>query len=145
MDELFASATEPTPKAKQQYQLLRMYEGLRALENEKEPKLDDWLCLTDAINLMELMVRNMQICEDNSGLLDDATNALKQAAQRYQSLGVLRLDGAGINAVRAVLEDYSSMLETLPHRTIVQCHRLAEKRLLEIRAGKVQPHDVVIK
>jgi hypothetical protein len=145
IDELSASGTEPMPKAKQRYQLTRMYAGLSALEKDKEPTIADWSVVADAINLMEVMVRDMKICEDNSGLLDDATNALKQAAERYQLLGVLRLDCAGIHAVRAVLEDYADTLSILPHRTMIQCHRMAEKRLRDMLAGKVQPHDVILK
>jgi len=145
IDELMASNIEPMPEAKQRYQLTRMYQGLHAIETAKKPTLDDWSVVADAINLMEVMIRDLKICNDGSGLLDDATNALKQAAERYQSLGVLRLDGAGIQAVRAVLEDYADTLSILPHRTMIQCHRIAEKRLRDMLAGKVQSHDVILK
>lgn len=42
------------------------------------------------------------------------------------------VDGPGITAVRAVLEDYQAALETLPHRTMVRCHRATEKRIREV-------------
>jgi uncharacterized protein YyaL (SSP411 family) len=145
MDELMASATEPMPKAKQQYQLTRMYQGLHALEAEPNPKMDDWRAVTDAINLMESMVRDMKICEDNSGLLNDATKALKEAAIRYKAGQALRLNAAGIHAVRAVLEDYAAMLAILPHRAVVNCYRITEKRILEINSGKMQAHDVILR
>jgi hypothetical protein len=56
----------------------------------------------------------------------------------------LRLDAAGILAVRAVLEDYASLLDTLPERTIVAAHRITEKRIRAILAGKTHTHDVVV-
>lgn len=47
-------------------------------------------------------------------------------------------------AVRDVLEDYAMVLETLPARSMVRCHRLTEQRIAEILAGKRQPHDVEV-
>jgi hypothetical protein len=44
----------------------------------------------------------------------------------------MRLDGPGLQAVRAVLEDYQAALECLPARTMVRCHRATEKRIREI-------------
>ena len=58
--------------------------------------------------------------------------------------GQIRLDGPGIQAVRAVLEDYSAMLDVLPHRTVVQCHRKTERRMRKILYGVRQPHDVEV-
>ena len=52
--------------------------------------------------------------------------------------------GAGIHAVRSVLEDYAAMLETLSARTMTECHRLTERRGHEILRGVRQPHDVVV-
>lgn len=46
--------------------------------------------------------------------------------------------------VREVLEDYAMVLETLPARSMVRCHRLTEQRIAEILAGKRQPHDVEV-
>lgn len=36
------------------------------------------------------------------------------------------------------------VLETLPARSMVRCHRLTEQRIAEILAGKRQPHDVEV-
>lgn len=58
--------------------------------------------------------------------------------------GPIRLDGAGIQAVRAVLSDYADVLEALPARTMVRCHRLTEKRIHDILQGRLRPHDVEI-
>ena len=69
---------------------------------------------------------------DNSGLLLDAITAMTKAGQRMFEGHPLRLDGPGITAVRAVLEDYQAALETLPHRTMGRGHRAAEKRIREV-------------
>jgi hypothetical protein len=86
----------------------------------------------------------MQVCEDSSGLLMDAITAMAHAGRRNTAGGAIRLDGAGIQAVRAVLEDYAALLDVLPARAMIRCHRLTEKRLHELLDGKRKPHDVEI-
>ena len=143
LDEMIASPTEPTPPATRRHQLTRMWEGLHSIELEPTPTTDDWRVCSDAVNLMETLV-SMGLVEDTSGLMIDAITALALAGKRHIQGGTIRLDAAGIHAVRAILEDYSAVLEQLPARTMVSCHRKTERRLREILAGKKQPHDVEV-
>jgi hypothetical protein len=144
IDEMMASPTEPLPVAWKTYQLTRMYEGLAAMEKAPSPTTDDWRVVSDAVNLMETLIETMQVCEDSSGLLMDAITAMAHAGRRNTAGGAIRLDGAGIQAVRAVLEDYAALLDVLPARAMIRCHRLTEKRLHELLDGKRKPHDVEI-
>jgi len=144
LDEMMASPTEPLPVEYRRHQLTRMYEGLAAMEQGECPTTDDWRVVSDAVNLMETLIETMQVCEDNSGLLMDAITALAMAGRRNLAGAAIRLDGAGIQAVRAVLEDYASLLDVLPARAMIRCHRLTEKRLHELMDGKRKPHDVEI-
>jgi hypothetical protein len=121
-----------------------MYDGLAALEKSPEPTMANWQVVSDAVNLMETLTVEMQLCEDTSGLLMDAITALAMAGRRNLAGGAIRLDGAGIQAVRAILEDYAAMLDVLPARTMIRCHRLTEQRLHEIFDGKRKPHDVLV-
>lgn len=144
LDEMMASPTEPLSAEKRQHQLLRMYQGLASLETSPEPSTEDWRLCSDAVNLMETLVLEMKVCEDTTGLLMDAITALAKAGKRHMAGGPIRLDGAGIQAVRAVLSDYADVLEVLPARTMVRCHRLTEKRIHDILEGRKRPHDVEI-
>jgi hypothetical protein len=143
-DEMAASPTELLPQDWRTYQLTRMYEGLAAMEKSPTPTTDDWRVVSDAVNLMETLIVDMQVCEDTSGLLMDAITAMAMAGKRNMAGGAIRLDGAGIQAVRAVLEDYAALLDMLPARTMIRCHRLTEKRIHELLDGKRKPHDVEI-
>jgi hypothetical protein len=100
--------------------------------------------VSDAVNLMETLIETMKVCEDTSGLLMDAITAMAMAGKRNNAGGVIRLDGAGIQAVRAILEDYAALLDVLPARTMIRCHRLTEKRLHDLLDGKRKPHDVEV-
>lgn len=144
LDELMASATEPMPLDKRTHQLSRMWQGLAAIEHAAKPTAEDWRVCSDAVNLLETLVRDMRVAEDGQGLLMDAISALAMAGRRHFANGTIRLDGPGIHAVRAVLEDYAALLEALPARTIVRAHRLTEQRIHQIHSGKRKPHDVEV-
>jgi len=144
MDEMMASPTEPLPVAHRTHQLTMMYGGLNAMETAPTPTTDDWRVVSDAVNLMETLVLDMKVCEDSGGLLMDAITALAVAGKRNMAGGTIRMDGAGIQAVRALLRDYADLLEVLPARVMIRCHRLTEKRLHDLLDGKRRPHDVEI-
>lgn len=139
-----ASPTEPLPIEYRRHQLTRMYDGLAAMETAPSPTTDDWRVVSDAVNLMETLIETMRICEDNSGLLMDAITAMAMAGKRHRAGNAIRLDGAGIQAVRAILEDYAALLDVLPARVMIRCHRLTEKRIHEMLDGKRKPHDVEV-
>ena len=144
IDEMMASPTAPLPESSRRHQLTVMWQGLAAIETGAEPTNNDWRVVSDAVNLMETFVLEMRICADTQGLLDDAVAALAMAGKRKLAGGAIRLDGVGIQATRALLESYADLLDQIPHRTLVQCHRMTERRIRKIMAGKRQPHDVEI-
>jgi hypothetical protein len=151
--ELAASPTEPMARDTIDHQLTRMWQGLAAIEQAPEPTTDDWRVCSDAVNLMETLTtcgpwldcsgRQVDVT-DESGLLMDANTALAMAGKRHRAGGHIRLDAPGILAVRSILEDYAAILKVLPARTMVRVHRLTEKRISEILAGRSRPHDVEI-
>jgi len=142
-DAMLASPTEPMNQKQRLHQLTRMWEGLHSLELDSMPTKDDWAVCSDAVNLMETLIEQNHIVDPNN-MLFDAMLALAEAGQRSFAGKPIRLDGAGIQAVRALLEDYAIILESLPARTMIHCHRLTEKRLQGILQGRKQAHDVVI-
>jgi uncharacterized protein YyaL (SSP411 family) len=143
-DLLMASATEPIPKAKQRHHLLKMYEGLRSLEQAEAPTFHDWIACSDAVNMMETLTE-MGVCSDASGLLNDAIKALAEAGERYKKHNVLRLTGEGIAALRAVLEDYAEVITSVPARTLMQCHVRTEARFRDLLAGRGRKDDIVVR
>lgn len=144
MDEMMASPDRPLPEPKIRHQLSRMYQGLRSLETAELPSIDDWQVVSDAVNMIETFVEK-GICEDKTGLLGDAILAMGEAGRRHLQHGVIRLDAKGISTIRAVLEDYAGLIEVLPARVMIHCHRKTEMKLHDIIKGKAKPHDVIIK
>jgi len=143
MDEMLASPTEPMAAASRVHVLTTMWEGLHAFERAVAPNAHDWRVCSDAVNLMESLV-DMGVIEDASGLLTDAVAALGQAGARAQRGEGLSLDTAGQHAVRSVLENYAVVLEQVPARTMVRCHRRTERRIREILVGRGRTGDVQV-
>lgn len=141
LDELAASPTLPLPAEHRRHILTQMWSGLASIERGEQPSPDDWRMLSDCVNMLETLI-SMGVCQDSSGLLQDAITGLAMAGRRNLAGHAIRLDASGIKAARAVLEDYAELLEQLPHRTIVRCHRITEKRIREILRGKKKPHDI---
>ena len=53
-------------------------------------------------------------------------------------------DGAGIQAMRALIADMGEIMAQLPHREIVKVHIATEKLISELVRGKKKPGDVVV-
>jgi hypothetical protein len=143
MDEMLASPTEPVAAAARTHMLTCMWEGLHAFERAGASTPHDWRVCSDAVNLMESLV-DMDVVEDTSGLLQDAIAALAQAGARAQRGEGLTLDEAGQRAVRAVLDDFASVIEQVPARTMVRCHRRTERRIRDILTGRGRSADVQV-
>lgn len=160
LDEMLASPTDPLPVRIQLAQTQAMLGGLAQLETAVSPSKEHWRACADAVNLFETLVtrgpwpldakdlsdpeKQWAVIEDKSGLLQQATRELVLAGQRHVKGASLRLSGLGIQAVRAVLEDYTRVLSALPARTMIRCHRLTKKRITEISSGRAQSHDIAI-
>lgn len=132
---LFASNSEPMPTTDRINYLTKMYEALNSLETSDRPNKEDWLLCSDAVNHMETFIE-MKVCTDDEGLLQDATHALVKAQRRHLEGFPIRLDGAGIIAVRSLIQDYAECLKLLPHRTVINCHRRTIERMEKILSGK---------
>ena len=125
------------------YQIEKMWRGLASIRSGASPTIDDWRVCADAANLMESLVM-LGHAIDTDGLIQDAVTALALAGKRSRTGHAIRLDGPGITAVQAVLEDYASALQQLPARIIIQAHRATEQRILAIRQGQAKAHDVEV-
>lgn len=143
MDVMLASNTEPMPQAKRRHILTRAHGAMFSVARGDAPNKDDWRVLADAINMMETLCRN-DVVDDSDGLIESAIEAMAKAAERSQQGKGIRLDATGIDAINSVLEDYQAVLTTISHRTMLMCHREAEKRVRDLLDGKRQEHDVVV-
>jgi hypothetical protein len=145
LDEITASEKHAMPEDIRIAHMNCIRQALYNLENAERPVPNDWRCVSDAVNFMETFIREMQLCADPGDLLNDAVTALAHAGQRHIEQGKpIRLDGPGIAAVRAIVADYAEILQQVPHRVAIRCHRKTETRVRKVLHGVKQKHDVTL-
>ena len=143
MDAMLSSPDKPMKKERRQYQLMVINTALYSIERAESPTTEDWKIISQAINMMEMLVE-MGFANDEDGLIQDAIESMAKAAQRYKDKNVMRFTGSEMKVIRGIIEDYQTMIENLDERTMIHCHRKTEMRLQDILNGKKRPNDVRI-
>jgi uncharacterized protein YyaL (SSP411 family) len=141
LDVMMSNPDRPMKDSARTHQLTRMWSGLAALETAENPTQQDWIAVSDAVNMMESLVE-MGFAKDEDNLIQEAVLILKATAERYKHGQQLRLTGAGIQLLRGILEDYAYLAENLDERTMVQAHRRTEMRIQDILFGRAKPNDI---
>lgn len=141
MDVLMASPDKPASLPRRTYQLTRMWQGVRSLELDPQPTVDDWTVVSDAINMMETFLVH-DLVQDPDDLITKAMGALADVGKCYKVGKPLRLSGENVSIIRNLLSDYADIIEQISERTLIACHRRTEKRIHDILDGKTQPHDM---
>ena len=143
MDAMMASPDHPMKAHRRDYQMMIIRTSLASIERAENPTTDDWKIISQAINMMEMLVE-MGFAKDEDGLIKDAIDAMASSAQRYKDKKVMRFSGNEMKVIRGIIDDYQTMIENLDERTMIHCHRKTEMRLQEILSGKKRSTDVRI-
>jgi len=142
-NELQASTTKPISAEFRTTHLSRIYAGLDGLFSDS-PKSSDWRMVADASNLLDTMVDPMGICDDSDGLIAEACKAMSDASEYIKRGEAVQWENGQKDAIKSVVHDYATMLESLPERTIIRSMRLTEIRMREILSGKRKQGDIVV-
>lgn len=142
-DELMADPVKPLAVKDRLYTVGGMQQALEKLKSDPHPTVADWRLLSDMVNLMHTLV-DMGELFDSQELLRDVMEAMVDVSNRHKAGQALRFDGPGLRAMHSLFEDFAQVLDVLPARTMVRCHRLTEKRMRAILNGQVRPSDVVV-
>jgi hypothetical protein len=96
-----------------------------------------WRDLADVVNITETMARKCGLLSADALAYTAAANvAMKAAQERYKAGKSLRLDGPGIEAVRAVISIYDAALKLLTERQVEDAFVTTQREVQRlIRAG----------
>lgn len=139
LEEISASATDALPHATRVHHLTLMWQALASIERDREPKKQDLQYVSDALNIVHALVRDLHVAEDREGLLLDALQEMAITAERHAAGGSIRLSARGILCVRSILEDYAALMDQLSARVMIRAHRTAAKNVQAALAGHVAP------
>lgn len=124
--------------------LFEINAALQSIRTGAAPKLNDWIALAAMVNIMDSLSQQGHIQDDNN-LIKDAVRALKDASTRAGQGKAIRLDGKGILAVAALMQDYTTCCEQLPERTIKSAinHAFEIQTQLKAKERKAAQQDAV--
>lgn len=139
------TALSPTPAAKREQVMARFRSSLETIARGSHPSAVEWRDMADLCNLVDTLALHMGrlIPDEVIPTVKAATQSMKDAARRYRESDVMRLDAAGLEALRDVMAVYEQCLEGLTEREIEQARAETERRIREIRSSKTPNPDVV--
>lgn len=128
----------PLPKHVRERFVLRAYTALESLTAcAAGNDVEAWRDLADVVNVTETLAVHLKQLDLEATVYTRAANESMKAAQvRYKAGASLRLDGQGIEAVRAVLAIYEQCLTLLTERQVEEAfQRTADEVRKMIAAG----------
>ena len=95
-------------------------------------------------NILETMLQHGLVA-DPDGLLQDGFDALKRATEAVRAPGApVALPPADFPVVEAMVEDWAAVMVAMPARDIIRAFRATDRRIRDIEAGRLQPHDYTV-
>lgn len=129
----------PLPKKTRDAFILRAYTALESLTSGKEADVEAWRDLADVINVTETLAVHLRKLDLQATVYTQAANVAMKAAQaRYKAGQALRLDGQGIEAVRACLSIYEQCLEQLTERQVEEAFQRTAEEVRRLIAQGVE-------
>lgn len=110
----------PIPASVRNRLVLRAYTALDSLTSGAESDdVEAWRDLADVVNITETLATHLRQLDLKATVYTQAAIVAMRAAQDRHKRGMaMRLDGQGIEAVRAVLSIYEQVLALLPERQV---------------------------
>lgn len=130
----------PMPANVRNRLVLRAYTALDSLTNGEEGGgIEAWRDLADVVNITETLATHIRIVDFQATVYTMAAIvAMKDAQERYKRGMALRLDGKGIEAVRAVLSIYEQVLTLLPERQVEEAMQRTADEVRRLIASGVE-------
>lgn len=143
IDELLASPTEPAPEV-HAARIASARAAVVAMRSPESASITAWSLCCMVGNVLETMLQHGLVA-DPDGLLQDGFNALKRATQATRAPGdPVILPAADFPVVEAMVEDWAAIMVSAPARSIIRAFRATDRRIRDIEAGRLQPHDYTV-
>lgn len=141
------SLMRPASQSQRDALLLRFLTALEEMARGEAPAEDEWRDLSDAVNTVETLALSLGKLDRREvmPLVNLAIAAMVDAARRFKAGQGMRLDAAGLQALRDVVEVYRQCMELLPERVMVVAHQMTVQRVNELlRIRNTHPEVVTL-
>lgn len=135
----------PAPKAARDQVLLRFATALQEIAAGRHPGVKEWQDLSDMINTTETLALHLHKLDPAEVMptVNAAIAGMVGAAQRFRAGQGMRLDGAGLEALRDVLAIYAQCLEGLTEREMWQAQAETQRRVNNLLRSKSPSTEVI--
>lgn len=125
------AALAPAPKAKRDRVIGEFLSSLDTMARGSHPGEEEWRSLSDAVNTVETLA--LALGKLNPAEVMPTVNAciaaMVGAAKRFQAGQGMRLDAAGLEALRDVIDIYDQCLAGLTEREMTQAQAETQRRV----------------
>jgi len=139
------SLLRPASKDRRDSVMREFLTALHELSNGRDPGVEEWRSLSDAINTVETLATRLENLDAKEVMptVNAAIAGMVAASERFKAGKGMRLDAAGLDALRDVVSIYSQCLESLTEREMAVAQAETQRRVNEIYRRKEQGHEVV--
>lgn len=132
----------PDAKAKV---MLRFLTALDHIARGEHPGEDDWRDLSDAINTVETLALHLGKLDPSEVMpvVNAAIAGMVGAANRYRAGQGMRLDAAGLEALRDVIDIYGQCLDSLTEHEMAMAQAETQRRVHALLRAKQQRAEVI--
>lgn len=140
------SFMRPASKERQDAVMLKFYTALHELTNGNHPGTEEWRSLSDCINTVETLATHLEKLDAHEvmPLVNAAIAGMVAAANRFKAGKGMRLDSAGLEALRDVVDIYGQCLSQLTEREMAVAQQVTQRRVNEIYRSKEQAEVVCV-
>jgi len=144
--DIIMSSPQPMNDAQRTAYIQGFKTALHAIQFEPVSTPQHWRVMADAVNLVETFCTHawpdpscagsMIDISDESGALEAATKAMREAAKTHRLQGgSIRLSAAGREALADLVDLLDTILQTVSHRSALHCHNECEAAIQKHRAS----------
>lgn len=135
----------PASKKQRDAVMLRFLSALDTMARGEHPGEAEWRDISDAINTVETLALHMGKLKAQQvmPLVNACIRALVHAADRFKAGQGMRLDAAGLQALREVVDLYGQCMEVLSERDMARAQQETQRRVNELLRAKKQSEEVV--
>ena len=133
------------PKHKVDRVLSMFMLALDSMVRGSNPSVDDWRTISDVINSIETMAlgQGKLVPSEVMPTINASIAAMVRAKDRFQAGQGMRLDGAGAEAIRSVIDFYAQCLEGFTEYEIAQAQAETQRRVNALLRRPKAGHQVV--
>lgn len=140
------SLLRPASKEQRDSVMLKFLTALHELSNGQDPGVEEWRSLSDCVNSVETLATRLEKLDaaEVMPIVNAAIAGMVAASNRFKAGKGMRLDAAGLDALRDVVDIYGQCLESLTEREMALAQQETQRRVNEILSGNHSQNHVVV-